>query len=406
MDCNSDAPSYLTPIFYLQYEGRKSGKIKEYQLSADYCAFMVANVLARYDSTVISSSIQWTSGELSEKMNKEIIHTSATTADLYIDPIALSHGLSLFQKQLNKMGLDAIIVSTFSKSVPDFFGLAGAQRSIEIKFSTYVNNRSENESFLGLIDRMVIIRDSFFLKNNYEKSPHKSPSSVYGNLFLPVMKSMLKKNNSVNKKRVVRKSPSKLRQKAINLSTSKLVKSLEGEFGEKHSLFYLESALKIASKRKIKHDEKISNSTENENENGSGDESDNEECKEEKEMINDNFENDEKIIKATADLPKKYVVFGDEDRSNVLKLFGVVREIALDREYKEVQHASALATAGLLSEIPYYSQISERTIRRWDTLRNQNRKRPGRKVSELFESEVWGNLVMCAFEQNDDDVSN
>lgn len=63
MDCNSDAPSYLTPIFYLQYEGRKSGKIKEYQLSADYCAFMVANVLARYDSTVISSSIQWTSGE-------------------------------------------------------------------------------------------------------------------------------------------------------------------------------------------------------------------------------------------------------------------------------------------------------------------------------------------------------
>ena len=123
-------------------------------------------------------------------------------------------------------------------------------------------------------------------------------------------------------------------------------------------------------------------------------------------MINDNFENDEKIIKATADLPKKYVVFGDEDRSNVLKLFGVVREIALDREYKEVQNASAIATAGLLSEIPYYSQISERTIRRWDTLRNQNRKRPGRKVSELFESEVWGNLVMCAFEQNDDDVSN
>ena len=81
---------------------------------------MVANVLARYDSTVISSSTQWTAGELSENMNKEIAYTSATTADLFIDPIALSHGLSLFQKQLNKIGLDAIIVSTFSKSVPDF----------------------------------------------------------------------------------------------------------------------------------------------------------------------------------------------------------------------------------------------------------------------------------------------
>ena len=160
---------------------------------------MVANVLARYDSTVISSSTQWTAGELSENMNQEIAYTSATTADLFIDPIALSHGLSLFQKQLNKMGLDAIIVSTISKSVPDFFGLTGAQRSIEIKFSTYVNNRPYEKAFLGLIDRMVLIRDSFLLKNNYEKSPHKSPSAVYGNLFLPVMKSMLKKTNPVKK---------------------------------------------------------------------------------------------------------------------------------------------------------------------------------------------------------------
>ena len=119
------------------------------------------------------------------------------------------------------------------------------------------------------------------------------------------MKSMLKKSNSVNKKRVVRKSPSKLRQKAINLSTSKLVKSLEGEFGEKHSLFYLESALKIASKRKIKHDEKISNSTENENENGSGDESDNEECKEEKETLSKLPDFVEEIMKLTEEMKLK-----------------------------------------------------------------------------------------------------
>ena len=220
------------------------------------------------------------------------------------------------------MGLDAIIISTFSKSLPDFFGLTGAQRSIEIKFSTYVNNRPENEDFLGLIDRMVLIRDSLLLKNNYEKSPHKSPSAVYGNLFLPVMKSMLKKRNSVKKTRVVRKSPSKLQQKAINFSTSKLVKSLQGEFGEKHYLFYLESALKIANKRKIEYDEKVAKNAEieieNENENVSSDDSDSEGEEEEKRMINNTFENDDKIIKATADLPRKYVVFGDEDRSNVL----------------------------------------------------------------------------------------
>ena len=86
-------------------------------------------------------------------------------------------------------------------------------------------------------------------------------------------------------------------------------------------------------------------------------------------------------------------------------MFEVVRDVALDREYKKVQHSSALATAELLSEIPYYSQISERTIRRWEMLKEQNRIKPGRKDGEIFESEVWGYLMMCVFEENDDEVS-
>ena len=368
---------------------------------------MVAGVLARYDSTVANSKTQWTAGDLSEQMNKDLTYTSATTADLYIDPIALSHGMSLFQKQLNKLGLDAIIVSTSSKSVPDFFVLIGAQRTIEIQFGTYVNNRPDNEAFSGLIDRMVLIRDSSLLKNNYEKSSHQSPSSVYGKLFMPVMRSMIKKSTTIKKSRVVRKSPSKLRQRAINLSTTKLVRSLEGEFGEKHSLFYLESAIKIASKRKTRYDEKIANSAENENEIENDNQSEIEECNNEVEkckMINETFENDEKIIKAITHLPRKYVVFCEDDRTNALHLFEVVRAVALDREYKDVHDTSALATAALLSEIPYYSQISERTIRRWD--KEQDKKKPGRKISEVFESEVWGNLMMCVFEQNNNEVSN
>lgn len=128
--------------------------------------------------------------------------------------------MSLFQNQLRKLGLDAIIVSTSSKSVLDFIGLTGAQRTIEIQFGTYVNNRPDNEAFSGLIERMVLIRDSLLLKNNYEKSPYQSPSSVDGNLFMPVMRSMIKKSTAVKKCRVVRKSLSKLRQRAINLSAS------------------------------------------------------------------------------------------------------------------------------------------------------------------------------------------
>ena len=62
---------------------------------------MVASILARYDSKLIGNDIQWTAAVLCEKLNKSLPKNSATKADLFVDTVALSHGLSLFQKQLN-----------------------------------------------------------------------------------------------------------------------------------------------------------------------------------------------------------------------------------------------------------------------------------------------------------------
>lgn len=358
---------------------------------------MVANVLVRYDPNDTRSDVQWTASELAEKMNK-LRPTPDQIADFYVDPIALSHGLSLFQKQLNKLGLQAMIVSTMSKSIPDFFDLTGAQRTIEIVFSNYQNYCPENEQLKDLVGRMVIIRNSLLSKNNYEASSHSSPSAVYGNLFYPVLQKFLKKGTE-KKSRIVRKSPSKLRQKAINLSTSKLVKSVELEFGKKNSLFYLESATKVASERKLLFDEGLETDDDEAIEQ-------NEKEEENVTMILENFEIDDAIIQATADLPRKYVVFGDEDRNNVLKLFDVVREVTVSREYREINNMTASVVIELLSTLPYYATISERTVKRWHALRLQNNNKPGRKINQIFESEIWGNLMMCVLEKNVDEVSN
>lgn len=75
---------------------------------------------------------------------------------------------------------------------------------------------------------------------------------------------------------------------------------MEGEFGGKHALFYLESATRIVSKRKTWYDEKIANSAENKNEIENGNQSKIEEFNDEVEkckMTNENFENDEKKLK-------------------------------------------------------------------------------------------------------------
>jgi hypothetical protein len=70
-----------------------SGKIKEYQLSVDYCAFMVAILLARHVSDISNTAVQWSALELSEKLNNLPF---ALTANFHVDSNALQHGLSLF----------------------------------------------------------------------------------------------------------------------------------------------------------------------------------------------------------------------------------------------------------------------------------------------------------------------
>ena len=360
----------------------------------------MSNTLVRFEERLFSSEIQWIATEISEILNKQ---PSSQSADLHVNCAALSHGLSLFQKQLNKMGLVAVPVATLSKATPDFFDLIGAQRSIELKFSSYSNNPPEKELFTNLIKRMIVIRDSLLIKSNYESSVFSSPSSVFGNLYYHMIQKILNKKNADEKKyRIVRKSPSKLRKKSIRTSSGILVKSAEKEFGEKHSLFYLQSAVKVASDRKRKYDARDANHEENDKENSEEDEEDGEE---ELNLTDNSFENEEKIIKAIADLPRKYIVFGEEDQDNILDLFDVVKEVAVRRDYKNVINTSISTKAQILSEFPYYSQASERTINRWYTNRDRCNIKPGRKINEKFESEVWGNLMLCVFENSENEVS-
>lgn len=78
----------------------------------------------------------------------------------------------------------------------------------------------------------------------------------------------------------------------------------------------------------------------------------------------------------------------------------------MSREYREINNMTASVVIELLSTLPYYAIISERTVKRWHALRLQNNNKPGRKINQIFESEIWGNLMMCVLEKNVDEVSN
>ena len=80
-------------------------------------------------------------------------------------------------------------------------------------------------------------------------------------------------------------------------------------------------------------------------------------------------------------------------------MYKTVVDVANERELENVRHVAAIITEKMLEKNSYYSNLSCRTILRWAEFEKE-KKKPGKKVDEVFENEVWGNLMFCVFEKN------
>ena len=144
-------------------------------------------------------------------------------------------------------------------------------------------------------------------------------------------------------------------------------------------------------KQKQNEDEDEDEDEEVNNDNSSSDEANNL-----IELRND-FMDDTRVLNALSAIPDKYVIFSEEDQEKVIALYGVIGDVAKERDHKYANNIAVKATLKLLQNSKYYSQISMRTINRWYELKDNENQRTGRKVDEIFESEVWGKLMLCVF---------
>lgn len=297
--------------------------IKLYSIQVDYCACMVAILLARHQVDSSNANILWSAVNLSEKLN---LLPLSDTANFYVDSDALQHGMSIFQRVLNKRGMLVVPEGHEIPAVKDFFDLKSAQRVVKVKFLGY-SSFPENETVFKLLGRIRSIRDDLLRKSNFTESPHMSPSTVFSDLFLPVIISMrapVKVKDVVLDKRprrVTRKSPKKLKIRSIQNNTEKLLKSMENDYGEKNVKFYLQSALRTSSskKRKFFYD------TEN---------SENESDLENQEIFAvKDIQDEDRVLEAILKLPRKYIMYGDEDQNNIISLFEIVKGVVIQRDH-------------------------------------------------------------------------
>lgn len=374
------------------------GLMKEYQLSVDYCAFMVAILQARHIADKSNTDVQWSALELSEKLNNLPL---AHSANFHVDSDALQHGLSLFQKILNKRGTLLIPVGQEIEPVKDFFDLEASSKTLKIKFLGY-NNPPSDESAVELSGRILRVRNDLLRQSNYPESPHSSPSSVFSDLFLQMIIDIRapvvieeKVYTEIKIPKITRKSPSKLKKRRLKYNSLVVLKSVEDSVGEKYTEFYLKSALSESSNKKriILENTECSDSEDFE-------------MVHEEMAAQEDVKDDERVLEAITKLPVKYIIYGDEDQNNVIELFEAVRGVYVERDHLKANRLAATTTALILSDIKHYSNIKARTILRWYGNKGKECQKPGPKIDHTFESEVWSNLMLCIFEQNRTEVRN
>ena len=109
---------------------------------------------------------------------------------------------------------------------------------------------------------------------------------------------------------------------------------MENNYGEKNVKFYLESALNTSSskKRKFLYDTEIS---------------ENESDLENQEMlVVVDGQDDDRVLKAITKLPRKYIMYDDEDKNSVISHFEIVKGVVIERDHL----LPNIITAKILSE--------------------------------------------------------
>jgi hypothetical protein len=187
-------------------------------------------------------------------------------------------------------------------------------------------------------------------------------------------------NRPQKSQRTVRKSPSKLGKSADQNQTRNTVANIEKKYGKRDTIFYLEAAVNVSKKRRIREirdGDVIEDEVEVEVEvdlEVEAEEKDDDCIKIEEKKVEIKpvleFMDDERVLNALAAVPEKYLIVSKEDQEIVATLFALMREVAVEREHRFASKAAAIATVNILKGRNYYSQIPARTIKRWHDLKN------------------------------------
>ena len=127
---------------------------------------------------------------------------------------------------------------------------------------------------------------------------------------------------------------------------------------------------------------------------------------EEEQDLKSDIIQEESVQSFIAKMLTKNIILTKEDKSQILGIFDVIKEAVIEKGSININTTAASITKRVLIKKPYYSHIKTKDIKRWCSKREKKRERGGRKINGIFESEVWGNLVLGIFESSEGVTEN
>lgn len=377
---------------------------KATSLPVEYCAFMVAIMLSRYIIDVRKPNVQQSPEKIAENLNSLEF---GLKGNFYVIAVALHHGLFIFKRALQSMGYEIIEMHGKEKQLVDFFTLSSGKRGYDVKFPLLDGVSLPLDYTEETLNNVVLAnRDLLLSMGNFMKSKFFSCSSLFLDLFVDIQTLVKQKDQTqasflspvTDVKRSifkVRKPIDDLSDRSIKNNGKRVLEYVESLYGEEDAELYITAAYDRVVKKNRKNgtpELRILNYLEEE--------------EAEKKYNEEVFVNDTRVANALKKIKNKNIVMSMEEKFQIISVFDAVKTILKELNITEIDRESAEATLKLIQGYNGICNISERSLLRLNDSRDIILKQRGRKIEKDFESEVWGNLMLCYYETNANMVSS